>query len=709
MLLLTGAWVTAQQVPVPQLKTVFPPGARAGAETEIEVGGANLAGVERLYFSEPGISAVLVSDPAKPPARFKVTVEGGVQPGDCDLRTIGKTGMSNPRAFSIGTTAEINEAEPNDVREKANRAELNTVVNGRISPAQDVDWTVFSAKAGQRVLVECRAWRIDSRLDGMLTLYDAEGKELATSQDENIRDQKRDPFIDFDVPQDGDYYVRLTDFVYAGSVEFFYRLSIGTGPYLDFITPTGAAPGTTAEITCYGRNLSGGEKTDLKVNGRPLEKTVVKIDIPSDPAAVLGLKDRELLRPSASRLDGMGVRVSSGPDTSNSRLLLFSSVPELLESEPNDTQESAQRLLIPSAVTGQFSAPKDADLFVFTAMKNDKLLIEISSERIGSPADPDLEILDSTGKIIQTAQDTAENIGQLRFPTLTRDIIFPFTAPKDGDYTLRVEHAYSQVQGGAQYQYRLEVQKAPLPDFRLICVPEQDLAIDSTVVSLGGKERMDLLVWRMNGYDEPIVVEARNLPAGVTAEPLTIGPGMKSGSLIFTAAPDAPLGEGIIEVTGTGRRGDETLSREARAGGIVWNTANTAAIARLTRGIPLSVRDTAPYSITATAANAVIQIGETLHVNITAERRAGISTSIRLSGAGVVLPPGFIVPTVVIDAGEKEAKMEITTSDKAKAGLYTIFVNAEALIPADEKGDKKIRVVYPSNPLLITVTTPAKK
>ncbi len=83
-------------------------------------------------------------------------------------------------------------------------------------PAEDIDWYVFPAKDGQRVLIECRAWRIDSRLDGTMTLYNSAGKELATSQDENIRDQKRDPFIDFDVPADGDYYLRFTDFMYNG-------------------------------------------------------------------------------------------------------------------------------------------------------------------------------------------------------------------------------------------------------------------------------------------------------------------------------------------------------------------------------------------------------------------------------------------------------------------------------------------------------------
>jgi len=78
------------------------------------------------------------------------------------------------------------------------------------------------------------------------------------------------------------------------------------------------------------------------------------------------------------------------------------------------------------------------------------------------------------------------------------------------------------------------------PDFRLVCTPTHDIHIDTHAVYQGGRQRLDILAWRMNGFDAPIAVEARNLPPGVTAEPIVIGPGMKWGTLVVTAAPDAP-------------------------------------------------------------------------------------------------------------------------------------------------------------------------
>lgn len=711
LLLAASLPLRAQELPIPQLKSVFPCGAKQGSTVEVELAGNNLDETKKLYFSNPGITAELISDPAKPPARFKVTVAANVPVGVYDVRSIGKMGASNPRAFDVSDCAEVKETEPNNTRDKANRVPLNCIINGAISPTEDIDWFVFEAKRGQRVLIESLAWRLDSRLDGTLALYNSAGKELASNQDANIRDQKRDPFIDFDVPEDGDYYVRFTDFMYNGGSEEFYRLKIGTGPYVDFITPTGAKPGTTADITFYGRNLPGGEKTDVQVNGRPLEKVMRKIQVPADPQKATDLQVNELLRPPSSRLDGMEVRVSGDSGTSNARMLVFSDGPEQLQQRPNDSIEHAQHIPVPSAVTGAFNAPKDAGYYTFSAKKGEKFLIDVASERINSPADPDLEIYENDGKpegkLINGFQDTGENIGQLRFPTMTRDIVYPWTAPKDADFTLRLEHVYSQVQGGSQYQYRLEVKRDPAPDFRIVCTPVHDIHLDNPVVYQGGRQRLDILVWRMNDNNEPIEVAAENLPPGVTAEPIVIGPGMKWGTLVVNAAPDAPIGEAEIKIVGKCQAGSEKLVREARGGTIVWDTVNTPAICRLTKSIVLAVRETTPFAVTVSTTDSSIKAGDPIKVKVTAARRADMPSAIQLNGTGYDLPAGLTIPTTTINPDQTEATLSVTTTDKTKEGTYSFIINAESQVP--NGGDKKIRVIYPSNPIKVTIAAkPAK-
>ncbi len=696
------------QLPIPRLQSVFPLGAKQGSTVEVEIAGGNLEEMRKLYFSHAGITAELIPGEKSKSLRFKVSVAAGVPVGEYDARVIGKHGISNPRTFVVSDFAEAVETEPNNQRAEANRVVLNTTINGRISPAEDVDWFVFPVKKGQRVLIECKAWRLDSRLDGFMWLYDANGKQLAASQDEDIRNEKRDPFIDFDAPADGDYFVKLTDFTYNGSGDHFYRLAITALPYIDFIAPLGAKPGSRAPITIYGRNLPGGEPSEFKVKGRPLQKITQPAPLPDSPDVGATLNFSEVIRPPASVLDGVEVRVKTADGTSNAKLLLPSGLKELLETEPNNSTNQAQRLVPPCAVSGRFDAPKDVDYFVIAAKKNDKFIVRVIAERLGSPADPDLEVLKPDGSVLNTSSDWGENIGQIRFTSNTRDIQHSFTAPTDGDYYLRLEHLYGQGQGGPQYFYRLEVETEPMPDFRLVCQPPHDIRMDSHVVRQGGRDRLDILVWRLDGHNEPITVAATKLPPGVKADPIVIGPGLKWGMLVLTADANAPVGEGEIEITGTSEVAGRKLVRKARGGVIVWDTVNTPAISRMTRSIVMAVREKAPFTLTASPAEITVKKGEPIKLTVAVARAPDMPNAVDLTGAGVQLPPGMEIPITKVAAGAASAELTIST-EKMPPGTFSFLINGDGQVPSGETDKKNIRCVYPSNAVKLTVEVAPKK
>src|SRR5262249_15588203 len=146
------------------------------------------------------------------------------------------------------------ETEPDDEPARALALTLPTVVNGRIEKPTDVDCYQFTAKQGQRVFIDCWAWRIDSQLDGTIMVYDDQGKELGYSGDS----AGKDPFLDFTAPADGKYVVKVWDFIYGGSSDHFYRLHIGSLPHLDAVIPAAVRPGETAALLLLGRNLPGG-------------------------------------------------------------------------------------------------------------------------------------------------------------------------------------------------------------------------------------------------------------------------------------------------------------------------------------------------------------------------------------------------------------------------------------------------------------------
>jgi hypothetical protein len=259
------------QLPAARLKSIFPAGGQQGQSFQATLSGSDLDEVARLHFSHPGITAVHEEN-----NRFLVTVADDVPIGLYDVRAIGRFGISSPRAFMIGQWPESVEQEPNQTESadiaalfaQANEVTLNSTVNGASERGTDIDYYKFFAQRGQRVLIDCWAHRIDSRLDGTLAVFDIKGRRLAGSRDVN----RRDPLVDLGIPADGVYLIKLWDFVYGDGggdgasrptpEDYFYRLAIGTAPHLDYIFPAAGVPGTTGSFTLYGRNLPGGTPAD---------------------------------------------------------------------------------------------------------------------------------------------------------------------------------------------------------------------------------------------------------------------------------------------------------------------------------------------------------------------------------------------------------------------------------------------------------------
>ena len=332
-----------------RLSTVFPAGGQQGATIDVDVSGFHFDHVNQLHFSDPGISAQLqTTDPAaNAPAadaaakeqekhgrtqKFRVSIAPQVKPGVYDVRAVGPLGVSNPRAFVVGTRPELVEVEPNNQPSQATEVPLGAVVNGRTDPTADVDFFRFNAQAGQRLILDCSAYRIDSKLDALLVLYNAAGEELQRSHDHF----RRDPLIDFTAPTDGQYVVAVQDLVYAGSRRHVYRLSIGTAPYLDFVFPPAGIAGSNARYRLFGRNLPGGQPTGgLTVDGMPLESLEVAIPLPSDPASQQ-IAAGALLEPVELGVDGVEFQLDSPAGHSNPVLISLATAPVVVEQEPND-------------------------------------------------------------------------------------------------------------------------------------------------------------------------------------------------------------------------------------------------------------------------------------------------------------------------------------------------------------------------------------
>jgi hypothetical protein len=111
-------------------------------------------------------------------------------------------------------------------------ASLPAIFNGRIDKPGNVDNWSWTAKKGDVFVFDLRAARLGSPLDGVLTIYDASGKELARGES---KPGQADALLQFAVPADGTYSVQVRDrFRSRGGPELSYRLRVGRPAAADF-------------------------------------------------------------------------------------------------------------------------------------------------------------------------------------------------------------------------------------------------------------------------------------------------------------------------------------------------------------------------------------------------------------------------------------------------------------------------------------------
>ena len=140
--------------------------------------------------------------------------------------------------FAVDDSAGMPRKEPNDSTQAAQAVTLPLIVNGRIDRPDDWDVFRFEGRAGQQIVAEVRARRLESPLDSVLELFDAAGNRLAFNDDHEdksdaLRTHHADSLIRFTLPADGTYYVRLGDAQYQGGPEYAYRLRLSE-PRPDF-------------------------------------------------------------------------------------------------------------------------------------------------------------------------------------------------------------------------------------------------------------------------------------------------------------------------------------------------------------------------------------------------------------------------------------------------------------------------------------------
>ena len=514
------------------------------------------------------------------------------------------------------------------------------------------------------MVCECQArslqpysyWAVPGWLDACLTLFDTTGRRLAFSDDFRF---KPDPVLFHKVERDGECLLEVRDILYRGSHDFVYRVRIGAWPYVTHVYPLGGRRGSTTKIELHGVNLSA---------------TSMELALAADSPSLRWLNVQQ---------NGM---------TSNSFPFAVDDLPEMQESEPNDSLAKANRVTVPAIINGRIQKAGDEDYFVFKAEAGQKLVMEVQARRLDSPLDSILTLFDAEGKKLAENDDPPSPLAE---PNPANNIPYPDLAcnvdpldalvthmadsrlvhqfAKSGDYIVRIRDV--QEKGGEEYAYRLKIAPAR-PDYVL------RLNTDSARLAQGDSAVMAVTVLRKDGFDGEIKLTVPDLPAGLMASDAVIPAKQYETQLTITAAANSVPGLFFPTIVGTATVNGQPLVRKA----IPVETVVQAFYIKHwvpTKGCVLEVKESAFYTLSANIPpKQLLELkqGGTAQVIVKALRQADGKYPVNLAAmppsqlvpfppGATQPPPGVTVTAASIPADKEEATITITASPKAPLGL----------------------------------------
>ena len=130
----------------------------------------------------------------------------------------------SPLPFLLSNLESTEEIEPNNSFHEQVALNLPIAIDGRIDTSDVADFHRFAAKKGETWIIDCFARRVGSKLDPVVNVYFAKDKKHIVGNDDLGRNP--DSQIRFQVPEDGEYFVRIRDHLNRGGEDFIYRIQI---------------------------------------------------------------------------------------------------------------------------------------------------------------------------------------------------------------------------------------------------------------------------------------------------------------------------------------------------------------------------------------------------------------------------------------------------------------------------------------------------
>lgn len=498
-------------VAAPVIRNISLRGLQLGAPTTIVIDGEDLTPDPAIVLPL-AIAAQTVKSATPTRVEIDVTVAADAVPGLYNLRLASGRGISPPIVVSVDALPQLPFAET--------IASLPAAVHGNLG-GSSVLKTTFDGRSGEELIVEVEAQRLGGKLRPVLHLYDARNRQLAWSMP--AKPLLGDTRLATKLPADGKYTIELHDAQYSGQGPGHFRLKIGRWQYADLAFPLAMPRGTQGNVALIGSldaasPIAVNAAADLRIAAVPWPSGVVA----SGPRATIAVSD----------------------------------LPEIIEAARAADAAPQELSAAPCAVGGRLSASGERDVFRIKPAAGTRLSIELFADRVSTPVDGVIEVLNDKGAQLMRADDQGQ----------TTDPRAEITAPADSQWLdLVVSDLHDR--GGVDMVYRLVVtplDAPPLEDFRVI-MSEEPLNLAQQQSQL-----LPVFAERQN-FGGPIRLAFDNLPAGVRVEGSEIPAGADGALITFMGdASTAAQALGVVRGTAALARGNaerraELISGEASA------------------------------------------------------------------------------------------------------------------------------------------------
>lgn len=485
----TAAWSQAF------IDELSPPVLRRGTVNRLQVIGSQADQAVGLWTSLPeGMIQARSNHSTKQQATLDVVLKSECPLGIYGLRLATRSGLSNIHLFVVDELPVL-VRQDNLSTDEVVPVTLPIAVTAIGRPAA-VDRYSITVSKDQIVTFDVIGNRLGKDYDPLVQIRDTTNRLLASC--DNSVGLLFDCRFAYRFSEPGTYIVEIRDARFEGRPGWHYVLRMGDFPVARTAVPSGVRIG---EITA--------------LNFPQASTETFSVSIPADvtPGDIL-----QEIRHSPSQSAGWVP-------------LTLSDLPTQLESEPNNTTETATPVTVPGTLNGYFHKPGDLDWFSFELTKDQKLTFQGVSRTIGSAADLELILFDVDGREVRRVDDTELEEGG-----------FAFNAGKAGLHRLQVRELSRD--GGGEFTYRIDV-KSGGPQFQLQCeAPEVS-------IPRGSDQSVAVKVIRTE-YSGEIQLELIGAPPGITLEPSIVP--ADSGEFVgrIRAASSTPEGVYTLQILGKG-------------------------------------------------------------------------------------------------------------------------------------------------------------